>query len=238
MKSIIVDNRISEKIERSLLRLGFFVMKAPTHPSLSAAIASHPDTLFFKLKNRLFSYADHTEAALPMFSDIREYHSDITFGFSGDDPSSVYPGDCALNALFIGGRIYAREKSLSPLIREFAEKEGLSIKGVNQGYPACSVLKINENSAITSDLGMAKAMSEDGIDVLLIEAGHIALPPHKYGFIGGASFVFSNKVCFFGDISKHPDCGKITDFIKGKSLDILSLSDEPLVDLGGAVIFE
>ena len=238
MRSIIVDQRIGEEAERSLEKLGFYVMKAPSFIDLPKANSSHPDTLFFKLGDRLFTYADYTEAALPILSDVREYHVNTALSFVSDQPRPVYPGDCALNALYIGGAILAREASLSSSVKEYAESIGIKILNVKQGYPACSVLKIDEKSAVTADKGMARALSKIGVETLLISEGNIALPPHEYGFIGGASFVFSDKVCFFGDIDTHPDSGKIREFAEKRGLKLLSLSSGALTDLGGAVILE
>ena len=238
MKSIIVDNRISSEIEHSLEKLGFLVMKAPAHESLPVANSSHPDTLFFRLFDRLFCFSDYVESMLPILSDIREYHRNVSFTFVSESPSPTYPDDCALNALFIGGRVYAREKSLSGAIKEALKKESITLVSVKQGYPACSVMKLNEKSAITSDKGMAEALTKDGIDVLLINQGHISLPPHEYGFIGGASFVYRSTAYFFGSLNQHPDEVKILDFLEKQGLKAVFLSDAPLVDLGGASVFE
>ena len=238
MKSIIVDKRINEETERSLLKLGFNVMKAPSFPGLPTAICSHPDSLFFRFKRRLFTYADYAETALPLLSDIREYHRDINIHFVSDIPRSVYPEDTHLNALYINGRIFARRQSISSAISELCKAEGMEIVNVRQGYPACSVLKLDEKSAVTADKGMAKALSENGIDTLTITEGGIELFPHEYGFIGGASFVFSGTAYFFGDLQKHPDGARISDFIASKGLRAVSLGSGALTDLGGAVVFE
>jgi hypothetical protein len=95
------------------------------------------------------------------------------------------------------------------------------------------VLKISENAAITADRGMAKALSDNGITVTLIENSSISLPPYEYGFIGGAGAAFGDKVFFLGDITSHPSYCKISDAISKCSRHPHSLSDEGLADLGG-----
>ena len=82
---------------------------------------------------------------------------------------------------------------------------------------------------------MAKVLNDNGIEVTLIREGHISLPPHEYGFIGGASGVFENKVYFFGDIKTHPDSDIIEEALRRAGLEPISLSSEPLCDLGGIV---
>ena len=117
----------------------------------------------------------------------------------------------------------------------FANENGLTIIHTNQGYPACTTLAFG-NSAITADPGMAKVLRNEGVNVLQITEGHIALPPHEYGFIGGASVVIGNKVCFYGDIKRHPDGEAIISFIGESGFEAMSLSDEPLVDFGGGIV--
>ena len=83
---------------------------------------------------------------------------------------------------------------------------------------------------------MAQVLKNNGIETLLIGPGHIALPPHEYGFIGGASFVHEKQVYFFGDINLHPDSSAILDFIYRHGYEAISLAEEGLLDLGGAVV--
>ena len=238
MRSIIVDERISEGCERALSRLGLFVMKLSPCSLLPSAIRSHPDSLIFKYGKRLFTYASYAEEGLSLFSDVREYHGDHTLTFLSDEPSDKYPEDCKLNALVINNMLFAREKSLCAGIKTAAERDGLKIINTKQGYPACSTLKIGESHAITADKGLARTLSEEGISTLLISEGGITLPPYEYGFIGGASFVYSGTVYFFGEIDRHADARRIREFIEKAGYKIKSLTDEPLADLGGAILLD
>jgi hypothetical protein len=82
-------------------------------------------------------------------------------------------------------------------------------------------------------MGIANKLRNLGVNVLLIEPGHISLPPYEYGFIGGASGVCGDKVYFLGNIKLHPDGERMEKFIRDAGLIPVNLSDEPLVDLGG-----
>ena len=225
-------------MQRTLELSGFFVLPLPEHPSLPVAIRSHPDTLFYRIGDELFTYADFVENALPVLSDLREYHRDIRLHFVSETPGDKYPDDCALNVLNLSGRAYCRSDSASVTVREHLLAAGIPLRSVKQGYPACSVMALGDSSAITSDRGMARALSDDGVSVLLIEAGGISLPPHEYGFIGGASFVHRDTVYFFGDVRSHNDGERIINFINERGYKVISLSGEPLIDLGGALVFE
>lgn len=238
MKIIIVDERIEESMRRELAKRGFFILTATAHRALPDAIASHPDSLFYRQEKDLFTYADYAETALPLLSDLREYIRDVTLHFVSECPGKSFPEDCRLNALSAGGKVFCREESLSESVLEFIRGNSLTTVKVKQGYPACSVLKLNESHCVTSDPGMARSLRKEGIDTLLVTQGAIALPPYEYGFIGGASFVHGGTVYFFGNIESHPDGKAIINYIKEQNLEVVSLSDGALTDLGGALVFE
>ena len=235
MRIILVDERISDSIERSLYKLGVRPIRLPSDPCLGEAIKSHPDTLMFHHGRNLITTADYCDAAAYIFSDIRELTDEVKISFTADMRGSNYPSDCLMNALVINDKIFCNKSHISNAIIEYAENNGLKIIHTNQGYPACTALAFG-NNAITSDRGMAKAMQNEGIKVLLITEGHIALPPHEYGFIGGASVVIGNKVCFYGDISRHPDADAIVKFIRDNGYEPISLSNDGLVDFGGGIV--
>ena len=112
-------------------------------------------------------------------------------------------------------------------------ENGYETVHVKQGYPACTVLRLNESAAITSDRGMARAMSDRGIRVTLIDSGYFSLPPHEYGFIGGSAGTDGNSVYFTGRIDAHPDYEKIIRAIESEGMKAVSLSSDVPVDVGG-----
>ena len=85
---------------------------------------------------------------------------------------------------------------------------------------------------------MSRALSNCGIKVTKIQNGAIALPPYEYGFIGGAAGVFKDKVYFSGNVERHPDGKRIIDAITGEGFVPISLSDEPLADVGRIIFIE
>lgn len=216
------------------MKRGFNLIKLPPDKNLGEAVSSHPDTVMFYSDNEIITTAEYCDEAAYIFSDLREILPDIKISFTADRRSSVYPKDCVMNALVVSNKIFCKRESVSEAIIDFAKRHRYEIINVNQGYPACSTLSFG-NNAITADRGMAKTLSEAGVDVLLIEEGHIALPPHKYGFIGGAAGVHNNTVYFFGDLGSHPDEKLIAERICGAGFEVVSLSDEPLADFGGFI---
>lgn len=234
MKTIIVDERLSDACERSLLKEGFFLLKLPADPSLGEAVASHPDTVMFYADEEIVTTADYCDRAAYIFSDIREYNPNIKIHFTSEKRDKVYPEDCIMNALVIGNKIFCKADSISEGITDFAMRRGYRIINTKQGYPSCSVLHF-ENSAITADPGLALTLKKNGVKVTLITQGHISLPPYQYGFIGGASGVVGKTVYFFGDIATHPDCEKICRAIEDEGYNPISLSQGELCDFGGII---
>lgn len=227
----LVDERISEKCERSLLLRGARVIKLPPAEKLPVPMASHPDMLLFLHNNRIITSAEYCERFSYIFSDIRELSSAVEFTFTSDSFSDKYPNDAIFNALVIENRIFLKKDSVSESVLSYAKANGLDVISTRQGYPACTTLAFG-GAAITADEGMAKKLSSSGIRVTLIENGDISLPPYEYGFIGGAAGVFGNGVYFLGDVSTHRDGKKICDAIRAEGFIPISLSDEPLADLG------
>ena len=234
MKIVIASNKISPKCERALTLRGFKVIALPPDLSLGEAVSSHPDTILFRADNEIITTADYCDCASYIFSDLREYCREVKISFSSETRGKKYPRDCIMNALVVGKRIFAKSDTLSEAVREFAERRGYEIIHVNQGYPACTVLSFGD-SAITADCGMSRALSGAGIKVTEISQGHIALSGCEYGFIGGASGVFGREVYFLGDIMSHPDGEAICRAVTNAGFTPISLSDEPLCDLGGLI---
>lgn len=215
-----------------LSRLGFTPIALPPEPRLNKIVNTHADTLI---------WSDGREHIINC-EYIKKLPSELTryFWKAAESPRGTYPDDTVFNALKIGKYIFARMQSLSKAVIDTAANSGYELVNVKQGYARCSVLALPQvPAAITADEGMAVAMETHGIDVLMIQSGHIALDGCEYGFIGGASFVDerSRRVCFFGDISAHPDANGITQFLEKYGYEAVSLGGA-LTDHGGAVIIE
>ena len=235
MKIVICDNRINAADERGLMKRGYYVIKLPSFPSLTEAIESHPDSLLFRAGDTLYTTCEYCEEAAFVFSDIREFCPEVKLKFIDVAPGKGFPNDARMNAAVIGKYLVANKKTIAKEILEIGEKSGLTLLNVNQSYPNCSILKLNDENVITADIGISRALRSVGINVLLIEPGHIFLPPYEYGFIGGAGGVDGKNVFFLGDIMTHPDGRKITEFIENLGMKVHSLSEGALQDLGGIV---
>lgn len=238
MKTLIVDYRIPRECERALDVRGYRIIKLRPNPLLSEPVASHTDMLIFSFEDEIISTADYCDAVPDVFEDIHTRHLNLKVTFTSDEVCEVYPRDCKMNALKMGRDLFINEESISPYIINEAKRRGFGLHFVKQGYPACTVLSISSEAAITADAGMARAIEKSGKRVYRISNGAISLPPYEYGFIGGAAFSDEKKIFFFGDIDLHPDKDIILSAIKAEGKEAVSLAPLPLVDLGGAVVIE
>ncbi len=148
-----------------------------------------------------------------------------------------YPDNVRLNCLYFGNRLYAKLSAADESVLAFCRERNIELINVRQGYTRCSTLVIAENAVVTADKTIEKALRRSGAEVLLIEAGDIRLEGFSYGFIGGAGFADNGVTYFFGDITKHPDYGRIEAFCRKHHSKIeIVCKKEPLTDIGGVVI--
>lgn len=224
--------RISDVIESKNYFTDFSVLPVPKDDSLAGMIAYHPDMIISCVGNKIITAEKYSEVNSHLFACLKRSGFEIeTEVLPMRGP--VYPYDVSFNALVTDEFTVCNPEYASPLIT--SAENGRKIFAVNQGYSACSVLWLG-NGAVTSDKGIERVLKENGIETLLISPGHITLPGYDYGFIGGASFCINDTVFTFGDLKYHPDADEIYDFLNKKRKSICALSDEPLYDLGGAVV--
>lgn len=148
--------------------------------------------------------------------------------------SSKYPHDVALNAARIGNRLFAKPDALAPEIKQFCDAHEIHIIPVKQGYAKCSIVVVNENSMITEDQTIAQAAQAVRMDVLQVSSGAVRLEGYPHGFLGGAcGMIGKNQLAFTGSLQAHPDAERIRSFCRAKHVDIITLTEGPLLDIGG-----
>ncbi len=143
-----------------------------------------------------------------------------------------YPNNIIYNAACTGKFFIHNTRHTDPLLLQHVES--LEIINVSQGYTKCNTLIVDENSIITSDVGIYNSCYGQ-LDVLLISQGHIKLQGFNHGFIGGASGRIGDSIIFNGDITQHPDYKKIAAFIENRDLKIKYFTEYPLEDIGSII---
>ncbi len=231
MKALVLaSSALSPSCEEKLRELGFEPIKMPPYKKLQSGVASHPDMLVYFMEDKYFCTKEYYGEAEEIFKRIN------ALGYSPvlceETPSADYPRDIIFNALPLGNYIFGLLNNISSTLKREAALLAKRIVNVKQGYTKCSVAKISEDAIITADKGIAKTVALHGIDVLTVSEGHVLLDGYNTGFIGGACGTFEDKVYFCGNLEEHPDCDKIEDFCKKHKKSCISLSNEPLFDVG------
>lgn len=228
--TVIIDQRMPEKCKSELVRLGFAAIEMPLFSKLSPPVSGHPDMLMF-FGDKLYCHKKYYETAAKSLEKAA-LCSGLEISVSDEEHSEKYPNDILFNAAEVGSCLFCNKAYTSALLLEYAKKRGLTLVNVRQGYAKCSVCIVSSNAAITSDRSIAVAMEKQGVDVLFISPGGIRLDGMNYGFIGGASGADAENVFFCGAISSHPDGEKIDRFCREHQKTPISLSNEPLYDVG------
>lgn len=227
---ILVDAKMSDKVRSSLSLCGE-VISLPKWRGLPEPVSSHPDMLFYPLPNgKILVGGDY-------YNENRDFFSSLGDLFVLDEktPSGSYPFDVLFDCLGVKDTLYGKDGFVSDRI-----KENYSFfVPVKQGYARCSVAMLSDSCAVTADRGIAAALKNDGIDVLLIRSGYIELKGYDGGFIGGAGAYLGDGVYgFFGDLYSHPDGKAIAEFADKHKIKAVSLSDDTLSDNGGLLILQ
>ena len=146
-----------------------------------------------------------------------------------------YPNNVMLNCVVLNGKLICNTKTIADEVLQMAIKDNLKIINVNQGYTKCSTCIVNENAIITSDKSIYKSCRNE-MDVLLIRQGYIKLSGTDYGFIGGSSFKYNrNTLVFSGNIKLHPDYESIKSFAQNHNVELLSLTENTMIDIGSII---
>jgi len=226
MKIFLINEALPEDVERYLRRFGR-VVRLPRSEHIPLPVGAHPDTVVGKLGNDLFVSENE-----PKIIGALE-KSGIPYIKSSHLPGGKYPSDCALNFLCVNDILCANLAAISKEVLSLAENKGYALLNVAQGYAKCSTLTVGEG-IITADRGIYNATASRGIESLLIEAGHVSLPPYEYGFIGGASGTVNGSTVFFGSLEDHPNKNEIRAFCEMRGHTPVEF-DFKLTDFGGFI---
>lgn len=206
------------------------VTELPPFSALDSRVASHPDMLMFRLGEKLFVSREYYNEAKDVIDGIVA-NSGLALKLTNDKTGKSYPADVKFNAFLLRDHMVGNTEHISEEIKKYANTRGITQVNVKQGYTKCSTVVL-KNAVISADKGICTAAERLGADALLVSPDGVALEGYGCGFIGGASGVCESKVFFCGDILRHPDGERIIEFCASHGYEVVSLSDEPLYDVG------
>ena len=152
-----------------------------------------------------------------------------------EDIKAEYPKNVLLNAIYMKNMLFCKADSIAGVVKDYCKNNEIKLIDVKQGYTKCSTA-ITNSCSITADRGIFDTMTKSGVEGLLIESGDIKLDGVNYGFIGGCSFYDNYTLYFTGDITKHKSYKAIKDFLYKHKINIVSLTNEKLYDIGGFIV--
>ena len=220
-----------QAIYEGFLSLNISIIRIKKSLILQAPVSSHADMLYHHLGDKDILLSKCSKDAQ---SEL------INLGFNsktiGKELSEIYPNDIALNSARVGKKLICNFKYTALEILDYCNENNIEVIDIPQGYAKCSICVVNKNAIITEDKSIKFICEQKGIDVLLVQKGHVSLPVFEYGFIGGCSaLISSSELAFFGNIEKHPNYKNIKSFLNNYNIVPISLSKNKLTDIGGII---
>ena len=219
---------VGERYRERLKRLTEYadVLWMPDNPVVDPRLAGHADLAAINIDNDIF-------AANDIICDFF-IKNNIRIKKAERPQASVYPGDAGLCACITEDTAIFNPNTIDPVIkRQIKSAEKIHVK---QGYAKCTVCAVSSRAFITADAGIEKELKKRNISVLKINEGCIRLDGFPTGFIGGATIILNDKIFFTGTLDLHPDKEKIISYTAENNLKPVFLTEEPLFDIGSAVI--
>ena len=239
-KYAVVDFRM-RKVEKEYIKsLGYEIIENRFNLNTYDEISAHPDIYYLKIGDVVFS-APEKKGLIP-FNTVS---CTTTIG-------EKYPFDIPYNVCVVGKNAFHNFKYTDNIVKFYLERHEYNMIDVEQGYTNCSTVVLDDNSCITSDIGVARALIDAGIDTLFVTEQDIKLKKRisdvfkdesrmsfcdssMQGFIGGAMVRLGDTVVLFGDISNLTNGIKIKSFIEKKGLKFHHFEGLDVVDYGGVL---
>jgi hypothetical protein len=225
---IIIDKKIPAEAKEKISIYGT-VVEFFTTDIVYDAISGHPDIFFCQTPQDLIVAPDTPIS----FINILKEHK-IKFKMGKLSVGKKYPETARYNAVVTDNFLIHHSGITDEVIKSHTSK--MKRITVMQAYTRCNLLPLKNDHFITSDLGIHKAMNDNGCKVLYISPDSVLLSGFDYGFFGGASGVYENKVFIIGSLQHYHDGEKVRNFLSELQYEIIELYDEPLFD-GGSVLF-
>lgn len=168
------------------------------------------------------------------------YHADMSvlhiggnqFLYAAELNEQVTAEQPLLNICIFGNNVICNTKTVYKPALEMLKNR--RIIHTNQRYAKCCCAVAGENAVITSDNGIYKICLANQIDVLKISVGDILLDGYAYGFIGGCcGLIAKDTLAFSGNVKLHKDFANMRDFARDHHIELYSLTNEKLYDIGG-----
>jgi len=196
-----------------LKKLGYETSFVFASPPTFSSVSAHPDVYLCKLGFRKVFYG------------------------KPDTVGPDYPDNAKYNAVCMGKYFIHKLDITGEELLSDARYHGKVLINVPQAYTKCNMVILHDKAAITSDLGIAKALEETDIDLLTIAPGYVLLKGFPHGFIGGTSGLVGDRMIFHGNLPAHPDFERIRQFFEKHRCHFVYFEEFELEDIGSIIEF-
>ncbi|MFA8450231.1 MAG: DUF6873 family GME fold protein [Bacteroidales bacterium] len=227
-KLIFADHRLPDEAKNKLAKLGNLILfnaGNKTHPS----IKGHPD-IFLCQCGKKWIIAPNTP---------KEYvhaleKANISFEIGKEQVDVKHPGAARYNVVCYKNKLYHNLKFTDKSILEKFDKK--DCHHIPQAYSRCSTIALDNQTFITSDKGVEKALKESGKEVLYVDPYPICLPGLPWGFFGGCCGIDKDTIYFSGSLRYFKEEKEIRAICKKKNYNIIELFNGSPFD-GGSIFF-
>lgn len=234
---IIADNRLPLAVRERLTARDNRLVLLPPHPALPHPVASHPDMLLFFAPDAIYCSAGYQKIAARELTLISELLS-LEIRILSAELGGQYPFDIPLNAAPVGTLLFCLPTHTAAELCTHAAYRAVPVR---QGYAKCATLPVGDTALITEDPSIARAAHREGLAVLQVRQNAVRLSGYSTGFLGGAASFAprgdSREILFCGSLDTHPDAQRIRAFCEAHGYEAVSLSNEPLYDVGTMFTF-
>ena len=230
-KIAIAGHSIKDNTVMRLSEYGYEVFLLPANEELDTPVSSHADLSLFVIAEHLvvsYSYYQKNKELIDRICD----KASLSLTVSSTSSRSPYPFEVPFCALNCENRLVIANKThLAPEISDICTSLAVPIAHTAQGYAKCTALSFGD-CIVSADTSTLNAASDLGLSTLKISSGGVSLPGYDYGFIGGCCGFDEKNIYFCGSIDTHPDAKKIKDAAKERSINLISLGEHELFDVG------
>ena len=225
---IIIDHKIPPQAREKLSAFGQ-ILELKTEGITYDAISGHPDIFFCRTPGGLIA-APNTPPAILEKLKARK----VPFQLGENEVGIQYPNSAIYNAVVTCDHYIHNKDITDPaILSSLDDQQQIHVK---QGYTRCSLLPLRDGHFITSDRGIYKTLTANGMDVLQVDPSDIEIHELKHGFFGGACGVFEDRVFITGSLKRFGDGELVRAYVKNLGYQIIELYDGPLFD-GGSIMF-
>ena len=230
----VCSSLISEGVAE-ILGQRYRVVGLPPDETLDTPIQCHPDSIFAVIGDELITPRSYYSAYPALIGEIASLGG-FRLTLSDAPRGPVYPLDTGMHAAVGHSFVICRPDSTAPELLDAAERAGLRIVPVRQGYAECSCL-IADDTVLTFDAGIARVLGQSGIESVLLPSGGVSLPGYAGGFFGGACGFHDGILYVCGDVSALPCYDELERFADSRVYRIQALSAGAVTDIGGIRFF-